>query len=110
MDVDSILFFVLKVIAAVAIALITKYVIPALKTYIEANYDSQLFDFIETAVRAAEQTITESGKGEEKRKQVEEIVTAWANKKGIDFTYAQLDQWIEECVYLLANQKGKNDE
>lgn len=94
----------IKIIIAVIMTLISTYVIPALKAYVEAHQNSQLFNVIETAVRAAEQTISGSGEGEAKKKQVEEFVTEWARKKGLNITYEQLDKLIEECVYLLEDK------
>lgn len=95
---------IIKVIVAVVMALISRYVIPALKAYVEKHKESQIFDVIETAVRAAEQTITGSGEGAEKKKQVENFVSAWLLKKGIDVDREQLDALIEECVYLLQSK------
>lgn len=100
-DMNDVLFMILKVIASIAIALITKYVIPALKTYIETRKDSRIYGIVETAVRAAEQTITESGKGIVKKEQVENVVYAWMLEKGYKVSKEQLDQLIEECVYML---------
>lgn len=95
-----------QVIIAIIMALISTYVIPALKAYVEGHKNSQLFSIIETAVTAAEQTISGHGEGETKKKNVEEFVQKWAEKKGWTIDEDQLDKLIEECVYLL-DQKTK---
>ena len=103
MNANESTLLVLKIVVTVVAALITKYVIPALKSYVEQHRNTEIFDLIATAVRAAEQTITGSGKGSIKKEQVTELVTKWLNEKGIKISAEQLDQMIEECVYLMKN-------
>lgn len=105
MEVNDVILMIVKVIVAVAATLITTYVVPALKAYVESHKESQLFGVIETAVRAAEQTVTGSGEGAAKKQQVELSVLKWAKEKGIDIDSKQLNQIIEECVYLLNQTK-----
>lgn len=103
MNVNDFTMLLVKVIVAVLAALITKYVIPALKSYVEEHKNTEIYGLIETAVRAAEQTIKGSGQGTIKKEQVTELVTKWLQDKGIEISAEQLDQMIEECVYLMKN-------
>lgn len=100
---NDLAFLVLKVVVVVSVTIITKFVVPALRSYAEQRKNDAVFALIETAVRAAEQTITGSGKGSIKKEQVTEFVTKWLQEKGIQIDAEQLDQMIEECVYLLKN-------
>lgn len=105
MNANDIMLLVVKVVLAVVAALVTRYVIPALKSYVEKHRNDEIFGLIETAVRAAEQTITGSDKGTIKKEQVTELVTKWLKEKGIEISAEQLDQMIEECVYLMKNSR-----
>lgn len=100
---NDVINIVLKVFVVALIAVVAKFVIPVFTAYVEKHKDSQIYSLIETAVRAAEQTIKESGAGEIKKEQVVEFVIKWLNEKNIDLDYDQLDKMIEECVYLLKN-------
>lgn len=103
MNVESITSTILSIVAAIALAVITKFVIPALKSYIEERKNAEIYSLIETAVRAAEQTILGTGQGAVKKEQVVDLVTKWLQEKGIQLSSEQLDQMIEECVYLMKN-------
>lgn len=103
MNMNDLTFILMKVVIAVVMAIITRFVVPALKMYIDEHKNSQIYSLIETAVRAAEQTITGSGKGQIKKEQVVDLVTKWLTEKGIHLSAEQLDQMIEECVYLMKN-------
>lgn len=103
--INDLAFLALKVVIVVSITLITKFVVPALKNYIEQRQSDLIFNLMSTAVRAAEQTITESGKGSVKKELVTNLVTKWLRQKGIELDPEQLDKMIEECVYLVTNAK-----
>ena len=100
---NDIPFLVLKVVTSIAVALITGYVVPALKNYIIRTQNQQVQDIIKTAVKAAEQTITGTKKGAIKKENVLAFVTDWLEDKGFNFSSAQLERMIEECVYLMNN-------
>ena len=103
MNVNDYTTIVLQVVIA-AIAVITeKFMVPALKAYIQEKKTEEIYSLIETAVRAAEQTITDAGSSELKKKQVSTLVNTWIAERGIKISPTQLDQMIEECVYLLKN-------
>lgn len=100
---NDITFMILKIVLSVIFALISTYAIPALKAYTNEHKNSQLYSMIETAVRAAEQTISDSGAGREKKDMVLEKLEAWICTKGINVSKEELDLMIEEYVYLLNN-------
>lgn len=100
---NDIISIIITVFVAVIMAVVAKFLIPVLMAYVEKYKESKVYSIVETAVRAAEQTITESGCGEMKKEQVVEFVIGWLSDNGIELDYAYLDRMIEECVYLLKN-------
>ena len=56
---------------------------------------------METAVKAAEQTIKGDKKGVERKAEVIDLVTAWLVERGINISSEQLDSLIEAAVYGL---------
>lgn len=94
-------FKILEVVVSVATALISVYVIPLLREKLKSEKYNQIFEIVEVAVRAAEQTIKGSGMGAVKKDQVLEFVMKWALSHGILITEEQLDQLIECAVYNL---------
>lgn len=104
MSISDITSILLEMVVAIVLAIVTKYIIPALKNYIEEHTTSRVQDVITTAVRAAEQTVTGSGEGKIKKKQVVDLVTKYLQERGISLSSEQLDQMIEECVYLITKE------
>ena len=102
---NDITFDILKVVISICAALVTVYVIPYLKTLKEDRRYAQILDMVDVAVRAAEQTIKGSGKGMEKKKEVENIIYAWLMEKGIEITPEQINQLIECAVYQLKQEQ-----
>lgn len=95
---NDILFEILKTTVIVAVIAITRYLVPYLKTKIAATKYSELVVWVEKAVKAAEQTIRESGKGEEKKEKVIEFILDYAFQNNIDITHEQIDALIEAAV------------
>lgn len=84
-------------ILTVVVLLVSAYVIPWLKTKIEADKLSMLDKFIESAVRAAEQLYKESP-GSVKKEYVTQLVMEKANQLGIGLNEAEIDAIIEGIV------------
>ena len=77
--------------------LVSAYVIPWLKTKIEADRLSILNKFIESTVRAAEQ-LYKTSPGSVKKEYVVKLVTEKANALGIGLNEAEIDAIIEGIV------------
>lgn len=90
---------VLKVVLSVACALITYYVVPLLKRWIQNNKDTELMKMVKIAVKAAEQTIRGEGKGPIRKEDVLEFIHEWLKEHNIEISEKQLDQLIEAMVY-----------
>lgn len=99
---NDITFIILKLVISVCAALITVYVIPYLKTLRQDRRYASLFDAVEVAVKAAEQT-WKSETGEYKKSEVLTYVAHWMEENGIKVTQEQLDQLIECAVYRMKN-------
>lgn len=101
---NEVFTIILKIMASVAIAAISIYVIPAVKAFINSIRDTRLYNFMETAVRAAEKLYPESGKGDMKKSYVMHKVCKWLGENGYDESYLEIiETMLEECVYMLEN-------
>ena len=92
MDINEIL----SIVFALVIVVISRYLIPYLKTRLEKEGQEQLVELIENLVRAAEQLFTAAKSGEQKK---EYVVSALAGK-GIEVTES-VNAMIESAVYSL---------
>lgn len=95
---------ILKIVLTVISALITIYVIPFLKIKIQGSQYNYLLEVVDTAVRAAEQTIKTEKSGTVKKEKVIQSVTDWANKHNIKITEQQLSEIIEWAVYTMKTE------
>lgn len=97
----------LELVIAVCIALTTNYLIPYLKTLREDARWNKLIDMVQTAVEAAEQTMTHPGSGANKKRAVIEFVSSWLGRQGIEVTSEELDKLIEAAVKKMNDAKSK---
>ena len=104
-DYRELTFEILKVAVSICVAIITMYVVPYLKELQKDKRYSTVIDFITLAVRAAEQTITGSGQGKQKKAEVIRFASEWMAKQGIDITDEELDQLIEAAVYAMKQEQ-----
>lgn len=100
---NEITFNVLKIVVTLCSVWITYYLVPYIKNKIAESKNKQLIDTIARAVRAAEQTIKESGQGKVKKAEVVAFVSHWLTEKGIHITEDQLDKLIEAAVFTMNN-------
>ena len=105
MGMNEVLFDLLMGVVIVLSVLITKHLIPFLRQSVNDTEYEQLLDIIAVAVRAAEQTIKESGQGKAKKAEVVAFVSAWLADRNIHITEAQLDKLIEAAVYVMNKEK-----
>ena len=86
-----------KAIFALAVSVLTCFIIPAIKQRMDANEFAELCKWVKIAVEAAEMIYHESGLGKEKKKYVENFLHA----KGITIDAGELDNLIESAVLEL---------
>ena len=104
---DEITFMILKIVVSICAALVTAYVIPYIKALTNDNQHTKICDAVSIAVKAAEQTVKETGQGKYKKAQVIEYMTKWLNENRISISNDQLDQLIE-CVVYEMNHSQEN--
>jgi len=88
---------VVQSLSTLAVAVVTAFVIPYLKSKTSEAQRNQIATWTEIAVAAAEQLFTGSGRGEEKKKYVLEFL----QRKGFTVDLNALDAMIEAAVYEL---------
>lgn len=98
---NELTFTILKIVTSISSVLIVRYLIPYLKNKIKRSDYELALSIVESAVRAAEQTIKGSGKGAVKKEEVVNWVHNWLNENGFKISDEQLDILIEEAVYVL---------
>lgn len=101
-DVTSI---ILKIVVGILFAIITRYLVPYLKTLRDDARWKRLIDMVETAVLAAEQTVKDPKSGPEKKEMVLKFVSDWFVKQGIDVTAEELDKLIEAAVKKMKDEE-----
>lgn len=95
--VIDVLVFVITVIGVI----LTKNVIPYIKTLIKTSEYADIYDIVEVAVKAAEQKCTAPKQGKAKKADVLTFVSRWLDNKGIHITEDELDRLIEAAVYSM---------
>ena len=100
----DILVFIITVLGII----ITRTVIPYIKSLIKDSEYATIYEVVETAVKAAEQSYKKIPKaGKTKKNEVVHYVTNWINNKGIrlNLTEDDLDRLIEAAVYAMNNEE-----
>ena len=94
----------LEALICLAVAAAIRYAVPYIKMITESEKYSSLLEIVTIAVKAAEQTITESGQGKLKKAQVIAFVRGWLNERHITVTDAMLDRLIEAAVLTMKTE------
>ena len=104
---NEITSIIIKIAVGLCFVLITKYLIPYLKTLRDDARWKRLIDMVETAVLAAEQTMKDPKSGPEKKEMVLKFVSDWFVKQGIEVTPDELDKLIEAAVKSMKDKEVK---
>lgn len=107
---NSIIFEILQFVVIVAIIIVTKYLVPILKTKLQSSEYDYIYEMIYGAVTYAEQTIQGSGKGETKKAEVVTILKNLFSNAKIDISDEQLNVLIESAVYVMNDEKTVSKE
>ena len=106
---DQIMITTIELVVLVIAFLIGKYAIPFIRTNLDASKLGLISSWALMFVRASENIIVGSGKGEEKRKQV----TAWIKEKadeiGINLTEDQIRTLLEDAYTTMIQEANKNN-
>lgn len=90
---------ILEAVATLAVALITSFVVPYIKSKTTLEQQTQLNAWVKIAVTAAEQVYEGPGQGDKKKA----YVLTWLAGHGIAIDEDKLDAMIEAAVYELTN-------
>lgn len=93
---------ILELVVVVAVILMTRYVIPWIKSNTAINQNAIIVELVNAAVLFAEQTMTG---GSVKKEAVMSLVCDALAEKGIDVTHDQIDALIEAAVFAMNQNK-----
>ena len=91
-------------IIALAVSLITTFLIPYLKTIVDAKKWARLVEIAGVAVNAAEQIFKGSGRGDEKLT----YVLNYLNEQGYDVNDETIKNVIENAVFQISEATKNN--
>ena len=91
---------ILEAVATLAVAIITTFVVPYIKSKTTLEQQTQINEWVRIAVTAAEQVYTGPGQGDRKKA----YVLTWLAGHGISVDEDRLDAMIEAAVFQLENQ------
>lgn len=101
---NEVTFTILKIVLSAVSAIISLFVVPLLKRWVENNKNDEMLKMIEKAVKAAEQTFDGSGLGADKKQDVMDFISDWLEKNRITVSHKELDRYVEAAVYDMNNQ------
>ena len=90
---------ILEAVATLAVALVTTFVVPYIKSKTTLEQQTQINAWVRIAVTAAEQVYEGPGQGDKKKA----YVLTWLAGHGIAVDEDKLDAMIEAAVYELTN-------
>lgn len=96
---------IVRIIAVAICLLVSGILLPYIKTLKDLKEMDLIVKTVNMAVKAAEQTIKGSGKGQLKKAEVKDIVNAWLSKVGITVSDELIDMIIEDAVYVMNSNK-----
>lgn len=96
---NEILFEVLKAVVIITMMLIVRYGVPYLREKIAATKYAAVVEWVEKAVHMAEQTITGSKTGSEKKAIVVDFIKRMTLAKNISISDEQINMLIEAAVF-----------
>lgn len=102
---NDIAFLVLKIVVSICSALITLYAVPYLYELQKDTRYKQLFELIDVAVKAAEQTIKGEKMGADKKTRVMDSMREYVHENHLSISDKNLSDLIESAVYELKVSK-----
>ena len=90
---------IIEAVFALIAAIVTAVVVPYIKSRTTAAQQTEIAAWVRIAVTAAEQIYNGTGRGQEKKKYVED----WLKAHGVTVDSEKLDAMIESAVYELKN-------
>ena len=104
---NDIIFEVIKSVVVIAVMVLVRYAVPYLKARIKSSDLAWLYDWAVYSVNAAEQTVSEPGKGAYKKAIVKDFLVNLANETKLTITDAQIENLIEAAVYTMKQEESR---
>ena len=95
---------IVKIVVSVLLVIISRYLIPYLKTLYDDTKWKKFLDMVYDAVDAAEQIIREPKSGAQKKEMVTKFIKEYLEKIGISVTEEELNILIEAAVKRMNNK------
>lgn len=106
---NDLLLQILQLVIMIAIALITRYVIPWLKNNTKLAENDFLLDVANIAVRCSEQLFSDPKTGIDKKSLATEYIKRIVAQSNIKINDEQIDALIESAVYALNSETITTD-
>lgn len=103
---DELMMKILELVITVAIAVITRYLVPYIKTKIETEKINEVMRWVAEFVDAAEQ-VYGAKTGKTKKEFVVDAIKKQCEDLGINITEAQIEALIESAVFDLKLRQKK---
>lgn len=97
---NEIMFILFRFVLLVILAVLTRYIIPYLQKLVDNTELGYLRKVVNDAVMAAEQTVSATGAGAEKKEIVTRFIKNMLISKNISISDQQIDSLIESAVYM----------
>lgn len=101
MSMNELIFRLIEVAFLVILTVVSRYLIPWLRTRLDGTKYELAYQIVEHLVQAAEQTITYENAGRDRYERVINSARAILQRYGIEMTNDQIDTLIESAVYAL---------
>lgn len=102
---NEMMFMFFRFVLLIILAVLMRYIIPYLQKLVDNTELGYLRQVASDAVVAAEQTVSTTGSGVEKKEIVTKFIKNMLISKNISISDQQIDSLIESAVYMLNTNK-----
>lgn len=99
------IFIIFRFVLLIVLAVLTRYIIPYLQKLVDNTELGYLRQVVSDAVLAAEQTVSTTGAGAEKKEIVTKFIRHMLISKNMSISDQQIDSLIESAVYMFNADK-----
>lgn len=99
------IFIIFRFVLLIVLAVLTRYIIPYLQKLVDNTELGYLRQVVSDAVLAAEQTVSATGAGVEKKEIVTKFIRHMLISKNMSISDQQIDSLIESAVYMFNADK-----
>lgn len=105
---ERFLFDILQISVIAFFIVVARYLVPALKSYVENSKYAWVANVVMDAVEAAEQTVKEEKSGAKKKAIVLDCLDRIFKTYNITITEDEIESLIESAVYVMKKEQEKN--